>query len=80
MSGYGFTDYAENHVLRKRPYLQKEWSINVCQNPIRMEKQKQNRYSFLSRIKELDNRVLSVVTLDDNTTIHNASPDWRFKP
>ena len=35
---------------------------------------------FLGRIKELDNRVLRVVTLDDKTTIHNASPDWRFKP
>ena len=45
-----------------------------------MEKQEQNRYSFLGRIKELDNRFLRVVTLDDNTTIHNASPDWRFKP
>ena len=75
MSEYGFTDYAENHVLRKRPYLQKEWCINVCQNPIRMEKQEQNRYCFWGRIKELDNRVLRVVTLDDKTTIHNASPD-----
>ena len=55
MSGYGFTDYAENHVLRKRPYLQKEWCINVCQNPIRMEKQEQNRYRFWGRMKELDN-------------------------
>ena len=45
-----------------------------------MEKQEQNRYRFWGRIKELENRVLRVVTLDDNTTIHNASPDWRFKP
>ena len=45
-----------------------------------MEKQEQNRYRFWGRIKELDNRVLRFVTLDDKTTIHNASPDWRFKP
>tara|TARA_B100000674_G_scaffold271335_1_gene224090 strand:+ start:669 stop:806 length:138 start_codon:yes stop_codon:yes gene_type:complete len=45
-----------------------------------MEKQEQNRYRFWGRIKELHNRVLRVVTLDDKTTIHNASPDWRFKP
>ena len=45
-----------------------------------MEKQEQNRYLFWRRIKELHNRVLRVVTLDDKTTIHNASPDWRFKP
>ena len=45
-----------------------------------MEKQEQNRYRFWGRIKELHNRVLRVVTLDDKTTIHNASPDWRFRP
>ena len=46
MSGYGFTDYFENQVLRKQSYLQKEWCVGVCENPIRMEKQEHNRYRF----------------------------------
>ena len=80
MSGYGFTDYFENPVLRKRSYLQKEWCVGVYENPIRMEKQEHNRYRFWGRVVELDNRILRVVTLQDKKTIHNAFPDRNFKP
>tara|TARA_Y100001934_G_C11634483_1_gene442617 strand:- start:188 stop:430 length:243 start_codon:yes stop_codon:yes gene_type:complete len=80
MRGYGFTDYFEKHVLRKRPYLQKEWCIAICERPIKMEKQEHNRFRFWGRVEELDNRILRVVTLDDKKTIHNAFPDRRFKP
>ncbi len=37
MSEYGFTDYFENEVLRKRPYLRREWCIRVIENPLKME-------------------------------------------
>jgi len=36
---YRFTDYFEKEVLRKRPYLKKEWCIRVIEKPIRSEPQ-----------------------------------------
>jgi hypothetical protein len=75
-----FTDYFENAVLKKRPYLRKEWCIRVLEQPIRSEPQEHNRYRFWGEIAELDGRYLRVITLDDKRTIHNAFPDRRFKP
>ena len=80
MKTYKFTDYFENEVLRKRPYLKKEWCIQVLENPIRSEPQENNRFRFWGAIPEFDNRILRVVTLEDRVTIHNAFPDQRFKP
>jgi len=77
---YKFTDYFEKEVLRKRPYLKKEWCIQVLENPIRVERQEHNRFRFWGNIKELEDRMLRVVTLDDKKTIHNAFPDRGFKP
>ena len=76
---YKFTQYFENEVLIKRPYILKEYCIRVIENPIKIEKQEQNRYRFFGKVIELDNRVLRVVTLEDKITIHNAFPDRRFK-
>ena len=80
MKAYKFTDYFEKEVLRKRPYLKKEWCIQVLENPLRSELQEKNRFRFWGAILEFDNRVLRVVTLEDKVTIHNAFPDRRFKP
>jgi hypothetical protein len=79
MSKYKYTPYFENEVLRKRPYLQKEWCLQVLENPIRIEPQEGNRWRFWGRIQELEGRVLRVVTLADKVTIHNAFPDRGFK-
>ena len=43
MPEYRFTDYFEGEVLRKRPYLQREWCIRVVENPVRTERQEGNR-------------------------------------
>jgi hypothetical protein len=80
MQPYRFTDYFENEVLRKRPYLKKEWCIRVIENPVKTELQEHNRYRFWAAIEELDGRILRVVTLEDKITIHNAFPDRGFKP
>lgn len=80
MSNYQFTNYFENEVLQKRPYLQKEWCIRVIENPIRVEEQENNRFRFFGTIEEINNRVLRVITLVDKVTIHNAFPDRGFKP
>ncbi len=79
MMEYRFTDYFENEVMRKRPYLRKEWCIRVCENPLRSEPQEYNRYRFWGRVEELQGRILRVVTLADRKTIHNAFPDRKFK-
>ena len=78
MREYKFTDYFESEVLRKRPYIKKEWCIQVIEKPLRVEKQEYNRYRFWARIDELEGRILRVVTLEDKKTIHNAFPDRRF--
>jgi len=80
MDEYKFTEYFEKEVLRKRPYLKKEWCIQIIKNPLKVEPQEHNRYRFWGVIDELEDRVLRVVTLEDKMTIHNAFPDRRFKP
>ena len=80
MDEYKFTDYFENEILRKRPYLKKEWCIEVIKNPLKTEPQENNRFRFWGLINELEGRVLRVITLEDKRTIHNAFPDRRFKP
>ena len=77
---YKFTQYFEKEVLRKRPYLRKEWCVRVVENPLRMEPQDGNRFRFWGVIDELGGSILRVITLEDKVTIHNAFPDRRFKP
>ena len=79
-SVYRYTDYFENEVLRKRPYIRKEWCVHVVENAERAEPQEHNRYRFWGRIEELDGRYLRVITLEDRVTIHNAFPDRGYKP
>ena len=80
MDIYKFTDYFENEVLRKRPYIKKEWCIRIIENPLKVEPQESNRFRFWGVVDELDGRVLRVVTLEDKKTIHNAFPDRGYKP
>ena len=80
MPEYRFTKYFEREVLRKRPYLRREWCIAVVANPIRVERRENNRYRFWGVVPELGGRYLRVITLDDQVTIHNAFPDRGFQP
>jgi hypothetical protein len=80
MPTYRFTDYFDRKVLRKRPYLQKEWCIRALQQPLRIERQEHNRYRFWVQLPELGGRYLRVITLADQVTIHNAFPDRGFRP
>ncbi|MBI3813972.1 MAG: hypothetical protein HY279_05830 [Nitrospinae bacterium] len=79
MEEYEFTEYFEKEVLRKRPYLKKEWCIRVIENPLKAEPQEHNRFRFWGMIDELGGRALRVVTLEDKRTIHNAFPDRGYK-
>ena len=80
MTTYRFTEYFENEVLRKRPYLKREWCTRVVDTPLRSEPQEGNRFRFWAACPELEGRYLRVVTLEDKVTIHNAFPDRGFKP
>ena len=80
MPVYHFTDYFEREVLRKRPYLRREWCIAVVESPDRVERQDDNRYRFWGMVPALEGRYLRVVTLDDRCTIHNAFPDRGSRP
>jgi hypothetical protein len=80
LRGYEFTRYFEREVLRKRPYLTKEWCIFVIEHYVRCEPQEGDRLRFWAPIPELGGRWLRVVTLADGKTIHNAFPDRGFTP
>jgi hypothetical protein len=77
---FRFTNYFETEVLRKRPYIKKEWCIAVVMNPVRSQPQQNNRFRFWAAVPELGGRYLRVVTLADKVTIHNAFPDRGFRP
>jgi hypothetical protein len=76
---FRFTEYFETRVLRKRPYLKKEWCIAVVQKPVRSEPQEHDRFRFWALVPELGGRYLRVITLEDKVTIHNAFPDRGFR-
>ena len=57
MNEHKFTQYFENEILRKRPYLKKEWCIRVIKNPIKVEPQEKNRFRFWGKIEELEGKI-----------------------
>lgn len=72
------TRYFEEQVLRKRPYLKREWCERIIAAPIKRERQPDGRIRFWGIVSELGGRALRVVTLDDGQTVHNAFPDRNF--
>ena len=75
------TRYLEEQVLRKRPYIQRDWCRDVVASPIRRQVQTDGRIRFWGRIVvpgEDRPRFLRVVTLADGETIHNAFFDRNF--
>jgi len=73
-----FTNYFQNKVLIKRPYLKIEWIEEVLTNPVKIEKQiEDDRIRYWGYIEEIG-KYLRVVTLSDGETVHNAFPDRDF--
>ncbi|MBI4845488.1 MAG: hypothetical protein HY810_03320 [Candidatus Omnitrophica bacterium] len=71
MDKYKFTHYFESEVLRKRPYLTRKICVEIIKNHLKSELQENNRFRFWGKCKDLDGKILRVVTLEDKTTIHN---------
>jgi len=72
------TRYFDEQVLRKRPYLKREWCERVIKQPVRREPQADGRVRYWLFIPELG-KYLRVVTLEDGETVHNAFPDRDFR-
>ncbi len=72
------TAYFEEQVLRKRPYIQREWCKRALLNPVSRNIQPDGRIRYWVFIPELE-KYLRVVTLEDGETVHNAFPDRNFK-
>jgi hypothetical protein len=71
------TRYFEQQVLRKRPYIRREWCEKALLQPARREVQPDARVRFWVFVPELG-KYLRVVTLADGETAHNAFPDRYF--
>lgn len=75
------TRYFEEQVLRKRPYIEREWCAGALSSPLRKETQTDGRVRFWGEVVrpgEDGPRILRVVTLADGETVHNAFFDRGF--
>ena len=73
--------YFDEQVLRKRPYIEPAWCVEVIRSPLRWERQPDGRFRFWGEVtvaRDASPRVLRVVTLEDGETIHNAFFDRGF--
>ncbi|MBV8801210.1 MAG: hypothetical protein JOY77_13545 [Alphaproteobacteria bacterium] len=76
------TRYFEEQVLRKRPYLQREWCRQALAGAIRKEIQANGRIRLWIKVQQIGEtrpRFLRVVTLADGETVHNAFFDRNFR-
>ena len=75
------TRYFEEQVLRKRPYLKREWCAEAITNPMRREVQEDGRIRLWIEVTTGENisYVLRVIALDDGETVHNAFFDRNFR-
>lgn len=76
------TRYFSEQVLRRRPYIDPAWCVEVIATPLRRETQSDGRVRFWGEIdtgRATGPRVLRMVTLADGETIHNAFFDRGFR-
>jgi hypothetical protein len=67
---------------RERPdraMIKDEWIEYVIKNPLKEEVQSDGRVRKWARIREMENRALRVILLEDGETVHNAFFDRSFK-
>lgn len=61
------TQYFEQQVMRKRPYLQRGWCEGALKSPVHIELQPDGRWRYWVFVDELG-KYLRVVTLEDGMT------------
>jgi hypothetical protein len=72
------TRYFEEQVLRKRPYIRREWCAKALREPVHRDIQRDGRVRCWVFVQELG-KYLRIVTLEDGETVHNAFPDRNFQ-
>jgi hypothetical protein len=77
------TRYFEEQVLRKRPYLRREWCARIIAQPAARVVQADGRIRYWGYPTDADGsglagKALRVVTLADGETVHNALFDRDF--
>lgn len=72
------TRYFEEQVLRKRPYIRREWCERAVTEPDYFDRQPDGRVRKWLFVQELG-KYLRVVLLEDGETVLNAFPDRGFK-
>ena len=72
------TRYFDDFASQKHAEVQRKWIQHVLANPVKIEKQSNNRISYWGNVKEAEDRVLRVITLEDGETVHNAFFDRNF--
>ncbi|HVY33455.1 MAG TPA: hypothetical protein VG960_03440 [Caulobacteraceae bacterium] len=75
------TLYFEEQVLRKRPYIRREWCEAALADPVRREQQADGRHRLWIEVLDTPDgksRMLRVIILEDGETVHNAFFDRDF--
>lgn len=70
-------------TIRSRPdraIIKDEWIQRVVDFPEMQAVQDDGRIRKWGKVKEMDDRYLRVILLQDGETVHNAFFDRRFKP
>jgi len=76
------TRYFDEQVLRKRPYIERDWCAAVLATPVKRVGQSDGRWrlwGYVVRPGEVTPRALRVIVLADGETIHNAFFDRDFR-
>ena len=75
-----FTSYFLHTRIRPdRAIIRDEWIRNVLEKPEKSQVQSDGRIRLWGRIPEMDNRVLRLIVLEDQITVHNAFFDRNEK-
>lgn len=72
------TAYFRDSVMKRRPYLKREWIEFVIANPENSEVQENGRIRLWAYIESLGG-YLRVILEPDGKTVHNAFPDRGFE-
>lgn len=75
------TRYFEEQILRKRPYLRREWIAATLADPLTREVQADDRIRWWRAVVDETGKtyILRVVTLEDGETVHNTFFDRNYR-